>query len=190
MFKTHIDLAKKSKGWETHIVEYKLEDFPIIAPFYYIQNSEKIKITIPKKLFGNVPTELVFASYQKSIIEMENYLNEKIEINNKEISRIKRFKNSDEEIPLWEINYFAIEGTGIYEKNDILFGYSPPPDDFVIQEYEMDIFGNKKFKNERPITFKEALTYLNNPEIVRNTSQILIKQLREWKVKAEEKETH
>ncbi|MBK8703380.1 MAG: hypothetical protein IPN33_06980 [Saprospiraceae bacterium] len=52
MFKTHIDLAKQSKGWGTHIVEYKLEDFPIIAPFYYIQNSEKIKVTIPKNYLG------------------------------------------------------------------------------------------------------------------------------------------
>lgn len=182
LFEKHIDLANKTKEWDTHMVEYKLEDFPIIAPFYTVQNSEKIKISVPKELFGGIPTELVFASYSKSITDMENYLNEKINSNKNEINRIKKFKNSDEIIPIWDITYFELDGVGIVEKKEILFGYSPPPEG--LSYVTKDQFGN--IVSERPITFKEALRYLNNPEIVRNTSPILIRQLREWKVKAEE----
>ncbi|GGG30097.1 hypothetical protein GCM10011344_33760 [Dokdonia pacifica] len=74
LIKSHINLANKSNEWGTHIVEYKLPEYPIITPFYDTKINEEITLSVPKSLFGEIPIELARKSVLKNII---TYINDR-----------------------------------------------------------------------------------------------------------------
>ncbi len=181
LLKSHINLANQSKTWDTHIVEYKLDNFPLIAPFYYTKTAKEISFEIPKALFGSIPTELVYASYQKSLEDVESSLIEKIKFNDKEIQKINTYQNSDDRIPIWDITYWSIDKNEFFINEKVLWGYRPPPDGYEICKTSQ--FG---IQDCNPITFKQALAYLKDREVMKNTSRRVIDGLKKWKIKAEE----
>ena len=180
LIKYHIVLANKSKTWNTHIVEYKLDDFPLIAPFYYTKTAKEISFEVPKKLFGSIPTELVYASYQKNLVDVENALKEKIKFNKEEIEKISAYRNRDDRSSIWEIAYWSLDKNELYLNEKMLWGYRPPPEGYKLCNTSTQ-FG---LPDCRPITFKEALIYLKDPD-VEKTPQV-ISELTKWRIKAEE----
>lgn len=182
LFKQHIQLAQKSTDWDTHIVEYKLTNFPLISPFYQVDNAKPISFKVPKSLFGKIPTELVYATYEQSLVEVEKSLIQTTNTNQKEIERVAKFKNSETSIPLWDIQYYSFQDNALYTHKEKLRGYLPPPDGYEICEGQ----GFAR-RNCQPITFRQAIEYLKDPAIVANSPKSVIEGLKKWqKIAAED----
>ena len=174
LLKSHINLANRSDEWTTHIVEYKLNNFPLIAPFYYSETSQIIQIRVPKSKFGGIPTELVYAAYEEALSEGEDELNENLRNNQIALNEIRNYSNpynTDIEI----ISYWTVEGDYIINRQEELRGHRPPPDGYYLVEPD---------GARRPLTFKQAIPYLNDPNtIVYPTAR---RRLEHWIKQAEE----
>lgn len=181
LLKQHISTANDAKNWDTHIVEYKLNNFPLIAPFYYTSSKDIIQIEIPKTLFGQIPTSLVYSSYEKSLTSEEQAIKGFLEQNEQQIQQLQNYSPEDAIIPIWDIGYWKVGKERYYKKRETLIGYSPPPKGLVIvQKNEQG-----KIVSERPITLQEALGYLNDPGVVSRTDKKLINELRDWQQRAQ-----
>lgn len=171
--KFHINLANHSNQWTTHIVEYKLKDFPLLGPFYDTKSSDIIQIKIPKSKFGNIPTELVYASYEKTLSDGEEGLNHKLQENQIALATTRNYSdphNSETKI----ISYWTVEGDYVINKREDLRGHRPPPDGYYLER--------NGFRT--PLSFKQALKYLNDPSVMvtyeaRRSLEFWIKQSRE-----------
>lgn len=171
--KSHINLANHSNQWTTHIVEYKLENFPLLAPFYDIKSSDIIQIKVPKSKFGNIPTELVYASYEKTLSDGEEELNNRLQDNQIALTAIRNYSdphNSETKT----ISYWTVEGDYIVNKQEDLRGHRPPPDGYYLERNGL----------RTPLSFKQALRYLNDPYVIvvpeaRRSLEFWIKQSRE-----------
>lgn len=172
--KSHINLANNFNEWTTHIVEYKLENFPLIAPFHYTESSDIIQIRIPKSKFGDIPTELVYASYEKSLSDGEDDLKSKIQGNQLALDAIQDYSDPHSSKTV-TINYWTIEGDYFLKKMEDLRGHEPPPDGYYLESGD---------GSRTPLTFKQAQKHLNAPYVIvtpqaRSSLEFWIKQAQE-----------
>lgn len=58
LIRRHIYNANSQKSYDTHIVEYKYDNSPLIVPFYDVRKVEPVTFNISKDAFGVIPVEI------------------------------------------------------------------------------------------------------------------------------------
>jgi hypothetical protein len=178
LIKQHIRNAYSNLMWESFIVEYKYKSHPLLVTFYHINaNSDTVKFIVPKNVFGTIPPDFASFSLTGSIKEIEKETNQLIDINQKEIALLEKYYDLDKDKTFY---YWKYKDNSYLKVSTTLIGYGTPPNDWVLEETNM--FGTTR----RPITFKEAVTYLNMPNV--KVDPIARIELESWIIKAKENE--
>jgi len=170
----HIKRANVSKNWNTHIVEYKMKESPIVVPYYYPNTCNIIQFKIDRKTFGDIPTELVAKSYYgrtKEMIEFAIYYNNIIidSLNILECDFIHKFP-----IPIPIIN------RNLEIKTDTFDIY--PSTNFILTRDSKSskmLFSFDKKATEEIISVSKAIMYLDSINV--NIPDDVRAELEDWK---------
>lgn len=174
MLADHVKKAVDFDIWDTHIVEYKLVNHPLMLPFRKVSNGEIIRFDVPADRFGKIPTELAYSSMAKDLTGLEEELNEMIAYNRKQIEQVKGLVVTNEEY-YWEFDWAGMERNLIETREEGLLGHEPPPDGFVMTD---------RLGSTRPITLREAMAAMNNSTV--EITADALKLLKDWKNNADE----
>ncbi len=69
----------KNSVWDTHVVEYKYDNSPLIIPFQYFGSDEVVTFKLSKSVFGEIPYELALDSLTKKLDDAEKEIKKMIE---------------------------------------------------------------------------------------------------------------
>ena len=172
LIKSHINLANLTNEWDTHIVEYKLMDYPIITPFYDTNTSNEITFEVPKALFGEIPNELAYREFRKNLQKLIEELSIYLDNNNKAISRIRGFKINEEDYQKWNIEYYSFNNK-VPLKNEVVFKVYTS---FKTYGFTLEDDKNSVLDNE--ITLKEMKEYIQDINITLRTSPEVMSRIR------------
>ncbi len=131
-----------------YIIRYENVPHPVVVPFF--QHDSIIRLTVPNKVFGEIPALHLFADLRRDFMRSDSIANICI-IKNR--ITLRKLSGATDNTRDYKFHYFR-ENLGLIDSVPFNLGKFPlTPPGFTITT--KDAFGN--ILNSRPITFKEAL---------------------------------
>lgn len=164
----HIKRAAGST-WDTHVVEYKYNDSPLIVPFQYLDTSHTIKIRIPESYFGELPTKAALSAASKILDDAYGEINRIKKQNDKTLKELSLKSTSNRNYDAW-----SVEAKRYVLRRYRISGYPEAPTGFKVREIDA-LTG--LVVSTRDISAEEAKNMLNKVDRVDPSVK---QELEEW----------